>query len=234
VRAFTDLVHLVLAALGMWAVFKWADELARWLTKETRKPMSGKRYGTPQSTRLAEPWPFELVASLDDEDEVHEFTAVRQVDKLLGARFTGYTPEEAHKQVDLLVKLISKCLDDKDGTPATWAPVELPPPPVSARDVNPVIVQGAMDDTTLAAVRLEQTVAISPMPKFRGPDGALYEMEHAEKFAAFEAGSSRRRFIALCGDQDRTVQAEDLGNIVRDLIAVSTGRPTGASAPSSA
>jgi hypothetical protein len=196
--------------------------------------MSGRRYGKPQSSRFAEPWPFELVVSLDDEDEIHAFTAVRQVDKLLGARFTGYTLEEAHKQVDLLVKLISKCLDDKDGTPATWAPVELPPPPIGARDVNPVVVQGAPDDAALSAIHLSQTVTVSPRPKFRAPDGELYDMDHVEKFAAFPAGSSRRRFLALCGDQERTVQAEDLGDIVRDLIAVSAGRPTGASRSSSA
>jgi hypothetical protein len=215
-----------------WWVVTVAVDLSSWLTSRVRKPMSGKRYGTPQSTRLPEPFEFELMASLDDVDEVHQFRAVRQVDRLLAAQFTGFVPEEAHKEVALLVKLISKTLDDKDGTPATWAPVELPPPPANARDVNPVIVQGAPDETALAAVRLEQTVTVSPMPKFRGPDGALYEMEHAEKFAAFEAGSSRRRFLALCGDQERTVQGESLGMLVRDLIAVSAGRPTGASSPS--
>ncbi len=192
-------------ALMLIGLFSWW--LADVIDNLPRRPMSGKRYGTPQSSRLPEPWPFELMASLDDEDEVHEFTAVRQVDKLLGARFTGFTPEEAHKQVDLLIKLISKCLDDKDGTPATWAPVQLPQPHDAPEDF---------------------------LPKFRGPDGELYEMEHAEKFASFAAGSSRRRFIALCGDQDRTVQAEDLAAVVRDLIAVSAGRPTVASAPSSA
>lgn len=171
--------------------------------------MPGKRYGKPQADRLPEPWPFELMVSLDDESEWHAFIAVRQVDALLGARFTEYTLEEAHKQVDLLVKVIAKTLDDKDGTPATWAPVELPLPPASDQ---------------------EQVWA----PKFRGPDGELYEMEHVGKFAAFEAGSSRRRFLALCGDQDRTVQGEDLAQIARDLIQVSAGRPTVASVPSSA
>jgi hypothetical protein len=198
------LLVLILAGVG-------ASEIIGWLIDGTtrRRLMAGKRYGKPQSTRLADPFPFELVATLDDEDEVHEFTAVRQVDKLLGARFTSFTEEEAHKSVDLLVKLIAKCLDDKDGTPATWAPVQLPPrSPGNAGDYEP--------------------------PKFRGPDGELYEMEHVDKFAAFEAGSSRRRFLALAGDQDRTVQAEDLAALVKDLIAVSTGRPTGASVPSSA
>jgi hypothetical protein len=206
-HALLDLATvLLIIGLLLW----WAGDVLDNTTR--RRSMSGKRYGKPQSTRLAEPWPFELVASLDDEDEIHAFVAVRQVDKLLGARFTGYAPEEAHKQVDLLVKLISKCLDDKDGTPATWAPIQLPPPP-ELRQIE-------ADDAYT--------------PKFRGPDGELYEMEHAEKFAAFAAGSSRRRFITLCGDQDRTVQGDDLGQVVRDLIAVSTGRPTGASAPSSA
>jgi hypothetical protein len=174
--------------------------------------MSGKRYGTPQSTRLPQPYEFELMASLDDEDEVHQFSAVRQVDRLLAARFTGFVPEEAHKEVDLLVKLISKVLDDKDGTPATWVPVQLPPQ--SPGHAGEFIDAGP--------------------PKFQGPDGELYEMEHAEKFAAFEAGSSRRRFLALCGDQERTVPGESLGQLVRDLIQVSAGRPTGASSPSSA
>lgn len=174
--------------------------------------MSGKRYGTPGATRLPQAWPFELVVSRDDEDDVLAFTAVRQVDRLLAAQFTAYSEVEAHKSVDLLVKLISKTLDDKDGTPATWSPVQLPAPP-ELRQVE-------LDDTH--------------RPKFRGPDGELYEMEHAEKFSGFAAGSSRRRFLAVVGDQDRTVQAEDLSAIVKDLIAVSAGRPTDASVPSSA
>jgi hypothetical protein len=197
---------VVMALVSIWAG-KHVDRLIEFMTRS--RPMSGKRYGKPQSTRFDEPYPFELMATLDDEDEVHAFVAVRQVDKLLGARFTSFSDEEAHKSVDLLVKLISKTLDDKDGTPATWAPVQLPlRSPGNAGDYEP--------------------------PKFRGPDGDLYEMEHADKFAAFEAGSSRRRFLALVGDQERTVQAEDLTAIVKDLIAVSTGRPTGASVPSSA
>jgi hypothetical protein len=196
---------LVLAALG-----RNLDTLVKYLTGS--EPMSGKRYGKPHSTRLAEPFEFELMAALDDEDEVHEFTAVRQVDKLLGAQFTSFSDEEAHKSVNLLVKLIAKTLNDKDGTPATWAPVQLPPK---------------------SPGHAGEFIDAEP-PKFRGPDGELYEMEHADKFAAFEAGSSRRRFLALVGDQERTVQAEDLTAIVKDLIAVSTGRPTGASSPSSA
>lgn len=167
--------------------------------------MAGKRYGRPQSTRLSEPYPFELVSSSDDEDEVHSLTAVYMVDRILGARFTSFKPDEAHMQVDLTVKLISKCLDDKDGTSATWSPVELP----------------VTDYTSEPRV-----------PKFRGPDGELYEMEHAGKFAAFEAGSSRRRFVAVITDPNRMVQPEDLGEIVRDLIEVSAGRPTVASSPS--
>lgn len=169
--------------------------------------MSGKRYGKPQSTRLPEPYPFELMASLDDEDEVHAFTAVRQVDQLLATRFSSFSEEEPHKIVDLLVRLIAKTLDDKDGTPATWSAVQLLRP---SEQEEPWV------------------------PKFRGPDGALYEMDHVVKFAAFEAGSSRRRFLAIVGDQERTVQAEDLKAVVQDLIAVSTGRPTVASSPSSA
>lgn len=227
-----ELLALVAAMLIASVAFLLADRLSNWCS-ETRKPMSGKRYGKPQSNRFSEPYHFELVVSLDDEDEVHAFTAVRGVDKLLGARFTAYTAEEAHKQVDLLVRLVHKCLDDKDGTPATWTPIELPSPPISAREINPMVVQGTVDDATLSAVHLEQTLTVSRMPKFRGPDGELYEMDHVDKFAAFEAGSSRRRFIALCNDQDRTVQGEDLGDVVRDLIALSGGRPTVASAPSS-
>ena len=211
VRILIDLVFgVALSGLVLASVGRNMDTLVKYLTGSG--PMSGKRYGKPNSTRLAEPYPFELMASLDDDDEVHGFTAVRQVDKLLGARFTSFSDEEAHKSVDLLVKLIAKTLDDKDGTPATWAPVQLPPPP-ELRQID-------ADDAWV--------------PKFRGPDGELYEIEHVDKFAAFEAGSSRRRFLALVGDQERTVQAEDLTAIVRDLIAVSTGRPTVASAPSSA
>lgn len=200
------LVSLIVMAL----VSIWVNErLDRLINYLRRRSMSGRRYGKPQSTRLPEPWSFELMVALDDEDEVYSFTAVRQVDKLLGARFTSFADEEAHKSIDLLIKLIAKVLDDKDGTPATWAPVQLPlRSPGNAGDYEP--------------------------PKFRGPDGELYEMDHVGKFNAFAAGSSRRRFLALAGDQDRTVQAEDLTAIVKDLIAVSAGRPTDASVPSSA
>jgi hypothetical protein len=224
-----DLIDYAAVAVTAVLVTDMVRDIIQRQRIKRRAPMSGKRYGKPQSNRLPVPYGFELTASLDDDDEVHSFVAVRQVDKLLAGSYTGYAASEAHRQVELLVKLISKTLDDKDGTPATWAPVQLPPPPVSAHDVNPMVIQGTTHDAALAALRLEQTVTVSPMPKFRGPDGELYDMDHAEKFASFSAGSSRRRFLALVGDVDRTVEAEMLGELVKDLIAVSAGRPTVAS-----
>jgi hypothetical protein len=161
-----------------------------------------KRYGSVGDDRLPEPLHFELFTHLDDEVEVHAFRAVRRVDTRLATRFVKFGDDDVAQLIDMTVKLISKTLDDKDGTSATWSPVRLP-----LRDGEPA--------------------------RFRGPDGELYEMEHAEKFAAFEAGSSRRRFLALTGDQDRTIQIEALAELTKDLIAASAERPTDGSAPSS-
>jgi hypothetical protein len=161
--------------------------------------MAGKRYGTgaQNDLRLKVPYEFEVAGLRYDDEEVHEFTAVRKVDTLLAARFID--GEDGAVIMRTVVQLIGKTLDNKDGVPIQWSPDQLPKP------------KDADDDWE---------------PKFRAPDGNLYPMADAVKFTDFNAGSSRRRWAALVDDQEFTVAIETLAAIGRDLIGESAGRPT--------
>ncbi len=163
--------------------------------------MAGKRYGggAKAAQRLDKPVPFELEVLRYDEEEVHEFTAVRKVDTLLAARFMNLDEDQAGVMLRLVTKLIGKTLDNSDGVPVQWSPTPLPKP-------------------KNAGARYE--------PKFRGPDGKLHPMDQAIKWTDYAAGSSRRRWEALVADEDVTAQLEALGGITKDLIAESTGLPT--------
>jgi hypothetical protein len=160
-----------------------------------------KRYGggSVQAQRLDTPYEFELEGLRYDDPEVHSFTAVRKADTLLAGKFMNLSDDQAGRLLRLCTLLVGKTLDNKDGVPVQWAPDPLPKP------------KDAGDDWE---------------PKFRGPDGKLHPMHQAEKYTAFAAGSSRRRWAALVEDEEFTAEMETLAEIVKDLISRSTGTPT--------
>lgn len=169
--------------------------------------MAGKRYGTKMRKVSPVPFEFELYRDTPGEDEpvseVHEFTAMPRIDAgQLIRLLTGVDKSEENPggMLDALSESVRKVLSDKDGTPQHWRPVALP------RD-------GEGGPTS-----------------FRGPDGAIYPFSDTaaiEKFEAFEAGSSRRRWAHLLFDDEQiAVDLEDLVEVAQDMISEGTGRPT--------
>lgn len=91
-----------------------------------------------------------------------------------------------------LLNLVTKYMDDKDGTGARWQPVELP----AKKGEDP------------------------PVKRFRGPDGKLHDWTKAESFLAAERGSSRRRWCALVDDEDASVDQDALVKLLEFLVEI--------------
>jgi hypothetical protein len=169
-------------------------------TMDTAKTAEIKSYGGGQQVqRLDTPHPFRVVGLRWDEEDPHEFTAVRKADALMAVRFMSLGEDEVAELLRLCTMLIGKTLDNTDGVPVQWHPEQLPKPADAGDDWE---------------------------PKFRGPDGELHPMGEAEKFTDYAVGSSRRRWTALLVDNEFTVEIEVLVDITKDLIALSTGNPT--------
>lgn len=167
--------------------------------------MPGKRYGV--NLRKVKPLPFEFAiyregADEDAEPEVHEFTAMPRLDAgQLIRLLTGVdkADENPGDMLGALSESIRKVLDDKDGTPQRWT--------------------------------VEQLPEVEGQPRsFRGPDGVIYPMtdrEAIDRFTAFEAGSSRRRWAHLLFEDEQVlVEMEDLVELAQDLIQAGSDRPT--------
>lgn len=62
---------------------------------------------------------------------------------------------------------------------------------------------------------------------FRGPDGETYPEEYLDHFEAYEAGSSRRRWLFLMNQDDSAVvESDDIVDLFKELLAEAAGRPT--------
>lgn len=168
--------------------------------------MAGKRYGSKLRKVTPTPFEFELYRDTPGEAEpvaeVHEFTALPRIDAgQLIRLLSGVDRAEDNPggMLSALSESVRKVLSDKDGTPQHWTPVALP----------------REGDTPLS---------------FRGPDGQVYpftDQAAIDKFTAFEAGSSRRRWAHLLFDDEQVaVDLEDLVEVAQDMISEGTGRPT--------
>lgn len=92
-----------------------------------------------------------------------------------------------------LIGLITKFMDDKDGTGARWKVVELPP----KKGEDP------------------------PVKRFRGPDGKPHEMIDAPMFLELKNGSSRRRWLHLMlEDEECSVDVDALVKLLEFLVEV--------------
>jgi len=140
----------------------------------------------------------------DDEPEEHVFQArvVTDIGGLLAALKAAKT-DNTGKAVQAAAMIISRMLDNKDGTPARWEPVLTSRPDDATEDWQ---------------------------PQFQGPDGNHHGVDQLEKFTRFEAGSSRRRWLYLIEEDDEVVvQGEDLMTVMEWLVKLAAGRPTGPS-----
>lgn len=116
--------------------------------------------------------------------------AANRIMNLVGA--AEHDPTAEGQVLLSMVAMIGKFMDNKDGTPVHWSPVELP------RKKNEA------DDAPL---------------RFRAPDGRIHPMDKAPDFLAIQAGSSRKRWLHLMNeDEDAAVEMDDLVKLLEFLM----------------
>lgn len=174
--------------------------------------------------------PFEFTFIRDEVPETHHFQARARADMVSLASTLLAAKASPERAMPEMLRLISRMLDNKDGTPMRWEPVPVPVEDVpgnGARQSQP----GAPNyewatQGTIAEVAPEDESEERPRV-FRGPDGELHTFDQVEKFTAFEAGSSRRRWTHLMEvDDDVEVDAQDLMELFEWLVGLAAGRPT--------
>jgi hypothetical protein len=138
--------------------------------------------------------PFEFSYLRDETLETQTFNLLAKPMDISAANIVLRQSNSADDSqvIPALLNLIAKYMDDKDGTGARWAPVELPAKPGE----DP------------------------PVRRFRGPDGKLHAWSKAETFLAPERGSSRRRWVALMDDDDASVDENSLVKLLQFLVEV--------------
>lgn len=111
--------------------------------------------------------------------------------------------DEDEKALPEIIGIVAKHMDDKDGTPVNWDP-------------NKSILSPKKGDP--------DTV------RFRGPDGKIYPMEHADSFLADDKGSSRKRWLYLMNeDEGAAVTDSALKALLDYVVEIAAQRPTRAS-----
>lgn len=129
-------------------------------------------------------------------DEVVEKQTFQLLDKTLDINAANAVLAAATsdtRALPALIGLVTKYMDDKDGTGLRWEPVEV------------------------GAKKTEDP----PVKRFRGPDGKLHEWAKAETFLRPEAGSSRRRWVQLMEhDDDASVDQEALVKLLEFVVEV--------------
>jgi hypothetical protein len=191
-----------------------------------------KSFAPKGRTKPIERIPFEFTVMRDEEPEVHRFQARAVTDTASLAYTLSSTQKHPERALTGMLRLIGKMLDNKDGTPADWAPKMLPLPGERERTDDQVADALAateidMFEEELAENDLERDENGEIIRKFRGPDGQLYPLSEAERFLKPEAGSSRRRWRTLMEeDDDAVVDGEALGKLFEWLVGLAAGRPT--------
>lgn len=179
--------------------------------------MAAKVYAPRKRGTTPKPHEFGMIFIRDGVEETHEFTAwpgmgwqdVRGLVPLLGGKRDDEVLTQA--AVRVIDRLIRRSLDNRDGTPEKWEPVPIPAPGAPPGDDD--------DDP--------------PKTHFTAPNGDHVPLELVEGYLAFDAGSSRRRWVKLLDeDDDITVDPNQIIDLMADLLqAASDNRPTTRSAP---
>jgi hypothetical protein len=158
--------------------------------------MNPHKIGQGRSRQPAARESFTFPFMRDEELEEHTFRARVSLDLPTLISAIGEADRHPERAVSGLLRIVVKMLDNKDGVPAQWEPEPLPLP-----DPLPEGHDGEV--------------------RFRGPDGELYLLEEAAKFTAFEAGSSRRRWLHLIEEDDEIeVHRDDLMDLYKWLIGL--------------
>lgn len=174
------------------------------VTKAPVKAASGIKSfgGTRKPSETAD---FELVAYWDDEPVKFVFTirlnsSNADIIQVLKLQSLGSKDEEI---VPLVMRLLRKMMVDNDGVSSRW----------NLQD---------------ALIKPKEKGAIPS--SYRGPDGKIYELTDdatLDKFQKVENGSSRRRWIHLMEEEDDlTVEAEDVMEVLQWAVSEASNRPT--------
>lgn len=150
--------------------------------------------------------PIEFRYLRDEEIETQRFQVIAKTmdigaaNRVMQLVATAEHDASAEGQVLLsMVSMISKFMDDKDGTPTNWRPVELP--------------------------RKKNDAADAPL-RFRGPDGRIHPMDKAAAFLDIKAGSSRKRWLHLMDrDEEATVDIDALAKLLEFLMELAGKGP---------
>jgi hypothetical protein len=190
-----------------------------------------KSFAPKGRTKPIERIPFEFTVMRDEEPEVHRFQARAVTDTASLAYTLSSTQKHPERALTGMLRLIGKMLDNKDGTPADWAPKMLALPADRQAELDEMDQIDAEELAALEADELDDSLERDEngeiIRKFRGPDGQLYPLSEAERFLKPEAGSSRRRWRTLMEeDDDAVVDGEALGKLFEWLVGLAAGRPT--------
>jgi hypothetical protein len=156
--------------------------------------------GRPARTPVLEDFDFTILR--DDEPETHHFQA--RVVSDVATLMVTLTNTEKHPERSMsgLMLMIAKMLYNKDGVPARWTPEPLPAPEDDP-DAEPMIRDPLNGELIPASA------------------------ENINRLTAFEAGSSRRRWLYLMNEDDEAiVQQDDLMELFRWLVGLAAKRPT--------
>jgi len=128
-----------------------------------------------------------------------------------------------------MTRFIGKMLANDDGVPAAWEPRPYEPPAEEPQDLDELdrAQAEALREQAREILADERDDDSNTERMFVGPDGEPYPYELLDKFTAFEAGSSRRRWRQLLdNDDDLVIEAEVLSALFEHLAALAANRPT--------
>lgn len=161
-----------------------------------------KRFGGKERPKAHQ---FELITFVDDGGtNTHAFRMVPIIPAGQVTAIMDALDDEPEKMFGLIARLMARVLDNTDGVSANWKYEE-------------VEFESADYD--------EET---EPGLYFVGPDNESHPLEDSDQFAAFDAGSSRRRWLALMDPDNEAegVQLADMMDLAKWVVGLAVDRPT--------
>lgn len=157
---------------------------------------------------------FEVELERNGGEVVYQFTIGNVLDAASMA-LAAKASRDPLNAMEGMLRAIRKAMLDSDGTPVKWEPR-----PYVAPGVEPV----AEEHEEHLSVALDEDDAPALMV---GPDGEPYPYVEAERFEAFEAGSSRRRWVYLMeSEEDIVVDMDVLKGVFEKCVRLGANRPT--------
>lgn len=166
-----------------------------------------KRFGGKERPKAHQ---FELITFVDDGGtNTHVFRMVPIIPAGQVTAIMDALDDEPEKMFGLIARLMARVLDNTDGVSANWKFEEIQEEAADAGD--------DLDSD-----------ADEPEWYFVGPDNEDHPLADADQFTAFEAGSSRRRWLALMDPDNEAegVQLADMMDLAKWVVGLAVDRPT--------